>query len=319
MTSENPAGATPNRSYLCRNCGAVAPGRYCTDCGQSTEEHMPSLWEFVHELVSHYVAAEGKLWRTLALLVVQPGRLTTEYLDGRRQRYIIPFRLYLTASFLFFAAAQWDSHFFGVDAGNVKVVTVNAAGDKSTAKVDVDVDDDQGGSVIRFKAPEGKSLDDLRAAHFEKCLEPQGNCSWYRRAIAPAMIQLQADPNHFLERFAERFRHSLSYAMFLLLPCFAALLALAYRGRHMYYGEHLIFALHVHSFWFLLALVAMVLPWDMDVLLPLGYAGYGLWALHRVYGGRWIPTLLRALFVTTCYALAMGVAATALSTYLLAT
>jgi hypothetical protein len=46
---------------------------------------------------------------TLALLALQPGKLTVEYLAGRRQRYIIPLRLCLTASFLFFAVAQGNA------------------------------------------------------------------------------------------------------------------------------------------------------------------------------------------------------------------
>ena len=55
--------------------------------------------EFLHEFVGHYVALEGTLWRTLGLLLRHPGRLTREYLDGRRRRYVLPLRLYLTASF----------------------------------------------------------------------------------------------------------------------------------------------------------------------------------------------------------------------------
>jgi hypothetical protein len=74
----------------------------------------------------------------------------------------------------------------------------------------------------------------------------------FRATIAPtAARQL---------RFRERFRHSLSFAMFCLLPIFAGLLALAYRRRRMYYGEHLVFALHVHSFWFFLAFATALLP-----------------------------------------------------------
>ena len=37
------------------------------DRGQTTSLHPPSVWEFAHEVVSHYIAAEGKLRRTLAL------------------------------------------------------------------------------------------------------------------------------------------------------------------------------------------------------------------------------------------------------------
>ena len=95
----------------CRNCGAVPLAqtplpRFCAQCGQERTLHPPTVIEFVHEFVGHYVALEGPLWRTLGLLVARPGRLTREYLAGRRRRYVLPLRLYLSASFLFFVVLK---------------------------------------------------------------------------------------------------------------------------------------------------------------------------------------------------------------------
>ncbi|HET7795411.1 MAG TPA: DUF3667 domain-containing protein, partial [Rhizobacter sp.] len=73
----------------CRNCGTLAPLNYCAECGQETALHPPTFGEFVHEFISHYVALEGALWRTLGLLLARPGRLTHEYLAGRRRRYVL--------------------------------------------------------------------------------------------------------------------------------------------------------------------------------------------------------------------------------------
>ena len=75
----------------CRNCGAelaslAPPTDFCPRCGQETAQHRPTLGEFLHEFVGHYVALEGALWRTLGLLLLKPGRLTREYLAGRRRR-----------------------------------------------------------------------------------------------------------------------------------------------------------------------------------------------------------------------------------------
>ena len=87
----------PARTDLaCRNCGTQAPLKFCPECGQETALHPPTLGEFLHEFVGHYVALEGALWRTLRLLLTRPGRLTREYLEGRRRRYVLPLRLYLT-------------------------------------------------------------------------------------------------------------------------------------------------------------------------------------------------------------------------------
>lgn len=311
MTAPAPApgASAPAR---CRNCDAPVSGRFCASCGQSTALHPLSVWEYGREIVSHYVAAEGKLWRTLALLTLQPGRLTVEYLAGRRQRYIVPLRLYLTASFLFFALAQIAALRHAPDD-----IGAGAAGEEHLVERIAKAGNARGSGIIVIVEPDAEDLKMLREQHFEECLKPDAPCSTVRRWIAPALVRLQQDPHGMIERYSERFRHSLSYAMFLALPCFAALLAGAYRQRHMYYGEHLVFALHLHSFWFLLAIASVWLPEAATAFLPLLFVGYGIWALQRVYGGRWWATLLRATAITTAYALIIGLGTAALAVLLL--
>ena len=88
-------------SPYCRNCGTRAPDQYCPRCGQETNEHLPTAREFVHELILHYFAAEGRLWRTLGALVLHPGRLTLAYMRGRKRRYVLPLRPYLLGLWTF--------------------------------------------------------------------------------------------------------------------------------------------------------------------------------------------------------------------------
>jgi hypothetical protein len=95
----------------CLNCGAHAPASFCQHCGQETEAHVPGAGEYLHEFIGHYVALESKLWKTLALLLFKPGRLTRDYIEGKRVRYVLPLRLYLTLSLIFFAAYKYhDAH-----------------------------------------------------------------------------------------------------------------------------------------------------------------------------------------------------------------
>lgn len=108
-------------------------------------------------------------------------------------------------------------------------------------------------------------------------------------------------------------------AMLLLIPLFAALLWLLYRGR--YYGEHLLTALHFHSFAFVLLLPGLV-PWPARVHGPINdainllLAGYLFVMLRRVYGGGLIVTGLRLGIVIAVYVL--SIAATAVAGVVLA-
>ena len=53
------------------------------------------------ESISH---ADSRLWRTLWYLLSRPGFLTREFFEGKRVRYLPPFRLYLVISVVFFLA-----------------------------------------------------------------------------------------------------------------------------------------------------------------------------------------------------------------------
>jgi hypothetical protein len=67
---------------------------------------MPTLFEFLHEFISHHVALEGTLVASLKRLLFSPGRLTLDYFDGKRARYVAPLRLYLTFNVIFFLAIE---------------------------------------------------------------------------------------------------------------------------------------------------------------------------------------------------------------------
>jgi hypothetical protein len=74
----------------CPNCRTALAGKFCHECSQQATLHVPSAREFLHEFIGHYVALEGKLWKSLCLLLFRPGRLTREYVEGRRVRYVQP-------------------------------------------------------------------------------------------------------------------------------------------------------------------------------------------------------------------------------------
>lgn len=51
---------------------------------------------------------DGKVALTVRDLLLHPGRLTREYLAGRRARYLPPVRLYLLASVAFFLVSAYE-------------------------------------------------------------------------------------------------------------------------------------------------------------------------------------------------------------------
>ena len=97
-------GRRPAASGPCAACGEGLAGRFCHACGErgaGTREE--SLAAFVREQVHEATSADGRLWRTVKALFV-PGKLTEEYLDGRRTLYVRPIRIFLVLNVLLFFA-----------------------------------------------------------------------------------------------------------------------------------------------------------------------------------------------------------------------
>jgi len=65
---EIPPPAIPSAD-TCRNCGAHATSHFCPNCGQETRVALPTFGAFMREAAGRYVAMDGRLWRTLAVLV----------------------------------------------------------------------------------------------------------------------------------------------------------------------------------------------------------------------------------------------------------
>ena len=95
-------GTGHTHERACLNCGTPLVGSHCHACGQRGHQHR-TLAAFFHDLLHGVLHFEGKVWRTLPLLVWDPGKLTREYIDGRRASYVSPIALFLFVIFLFFA------------------------------------------------------------------------------------------------------------------------------------------------------------------------------------------------------------------------
>ena len=237
----------------------------------------PTIGEFAQQFGGAYLAAEGALWRSLRLLLWKPGALTEQYLAGRRKHYVLPLRLYLTISL-------------------VVLLLVRLAG---SGPVDVKVED-----TARI-AKENRNISiDIgrdRAGIRDGVFFCEGLPGWVCKRI---QRRLDTDPKQMLgevEALKDRFLSNLGPAMFVLLPSFALWLKLAYRNRRLRYTEHLVFALHVHAFWFV-ALLLTLPDWGLlTALALLTVPIYTLMAMKRVYGGRWWPRLLRACLVSALY------------------
>jgi hypothetical protein len=336
----------------CRNCDSnlgEPPVNFCPACGQDTLNHPPAFWEFVHEFITHYVALEGKLWKTLWLLFVKPAELTREYRAGRKQRYISPLRLYITASFLFFLVvkiaglgsainfsaedAKADKPVISVRLNNNPVSKCHSTAKKdkhdspavtnTAAKHDEDAADGdidkmvkgivaeaaesakQGAAAgakaaeaVKQNAAKSPNDDSINVADFT-CAAGERACQWLKdhlEAKYKGKTQTQV-----LGMLRDGAIANIPYAMFMMLPLFALLTKLLYINRGYYYGEHVVYALHIHAFTFFVMLLSALLPNWLAAAVLIAAAIYYLVALQRFFGGNWFLTFIRYSVIGILY------------------
>lgn len=263
----------------CANCGARLAGNYCSACGQRHEHEVHSFSHFLREATEDLTHADSRLWRTIVPLLIRPGFLTREFLDGRRIRYLPPVRLYLVLSVFFFLIAA--------------MIPPQSA-TRHMRLMDVS------GSSVRLApfgaAPGSRPVDAARAQQVCARFSYQGPlASRLAPRIAGSCAELLQDGGR---KLYESLLHNAGRAMFLLLPLLALVMKGLYRRPSRLYVEHLLFFVHNHACLFLVLgvyelLVAfgpVALHPTLHILLWIYVPVYLYTSMLRVYRQRWLIT-----------------------------
>lgn len=87
----------------CVSCGAPLGGAYCAACGErAPDERIRTLGDFFGDALDVLTNVNGKLLKSLRLLVFRPGFLSAEHARGARVPYMRPVQLFLVANLAFF-------------------------------------------------------------------------------------------------------------------------------------------------------------------------------------------------------------------------
>lgn len=92
------------KSDTCLNCTtSLRPeDNYCPNCGQENKTHKIPVSHIVLETFEDFFHFDSKLWNTVKTTFTRPGKITIDYLEGKRARYVPPVKLYIFISFIFF-------------------------------------------------------------------------------------------------------------------------------------------------------------------------------------------------------------------------
>ena len=324
---ELPAGEMPE----CLNCGAHLRGQYCGTCGQRGSSRLISLWELLRDAFGDLLELDSRLWRTLVPLVIKPGKLTHDYLQGRRVRYMPPFRMYLVLSLLFFLVAFFDPReSLGIFYEPQTAEEEAAREQEEKARMADEARSDLVAEGIIAGSPEEASETDADPNDGLNIRingdGPEADCQidefsingpeWLKRRLTPERLvkiceNMKRDNGH---QFVRNLYDNIPIALIVLLPIMAFVLKLLYPLSRRYYVEHLLFFVHFHAFLFLI-LTLQILIGRLNALLPtpevIGtliivaasfYVPVYLFvAMRRVYGQGRLVTAFKYIVLSVSY------------------
>ncbi len=93
-----------HRGVECLNCGHPLDmsDKYCPNCSQANSTKKLTLKDFFEEFFSNIISYDSKLLKTLTALLLRPGKITKDYIGGKRVSYTNPFRFLLSLAIIYF-------------------------------------------------------------------------------------------------------------------------------------------------------------------------------------------------------------------------
>ena len=317
---------------VCLSCGGDVRGPYCSSCGQKNDDLRRSSFVLGKDFLKDTFGFDSRMWRTLGMLAISPGRVPNEYAHGRRSRFTPPVRLFLVVSFLFFLTiGLTNTLFVGVevkfrDSDPEKLETAIAAAEEAGVELSEEARTGKCSfqSQLRFFVKEknlridreriNACLGDVRDDAQEVIGESEDVAVGEDQGIETEREQAGEVVDRVFKginwavtnprEFNDSFNDWLPRVLFFMTPVLALILALFLRRGALIF-DHLVLAFYTHAAGFAVIGLSLILaqfgaPY-MGVAAAIALPVYYIAVLKRAYGRGWIKTLWTALVSGVLY------------------
>jgi len=288
--------------HTCKNCGYAFEGNFCPSCGQSITEVQQPVTHFLGDLLGSVFALDIRLIRSVPVLLLKPGKLSAEYIDGKRASHVAPFRLYFFTSLVFFFLIGWQTK------SAVKEAMNKDPGLSATDSLRVQA------PAIRLSLNQDSvtEINNLRDGLGFLQLARQEIRSQLADSTSPEKDKVRKQKNlNTLENpevLISKIYQYVSYSFFLLMPLFAAILYLFFRKKRKFYVEHLIYSVNLHTFFFMVAIISLLIGIVFPALLDkiggfifLLTVVYSVLGIRNFYKTRWSRAIFSSLGLFAIY------------------
>jgi|GEM_PF-1347058 len=315
----------------CENCGQELSGPFCHRCGQHDFDINRSFGHTFLEALENFFHFDTKLFRNLITLLFQPGRMTAAFNAGKRAAQVPPFRLYVFVSILFFFLTFLDSdksatvfkasQSEGAHAGltmNGEPVSVKEAWNAALAEAE---NEPEAKETIESLKTATKSLGQeikkevasaIEAAEQDSTKEAMSN---FERALKEK-DKILATPEG-QKAMLHRFLATMPKLVLICLPLFALYTRFLFRKSGLVYLQHLVMALHFHTFIYLWLLTSE--GWTFLLSMPSETLGgfvrffcsvwliiYPFIMLKHMFSNSWILTIIKTAILSFAYMITLA-------------
>lgn len=305
-----------NKSNKCPNCGfdLLKDENYCPDCGQKNTDLNLSLLEIIKDFSGDYFTFDSKLFNTMGPLLIKPGKVPEDYIEGKRVSHIPPLRVFIFLSFITFFL--WGLSFQGSSENDSEYTLVELTDSTTNHNNQAFLDSINESNLLDIKfTDDSLTLDTNKREYLSYIFNKEND----PLAIADSIV---GDSNRVIKHFvyqglrmyqAEKgtvtkyFLGNISIVLLLLQPFFALLLKLFYiRRKSFFYIEHLVFSLYFHSFILLSTIFLYFLYFFINsefliLWLILISIVYLLIAVKRFYKQSWMKSIFKSVGVSFFY------------------
>jgi hypothetical protein len=328
----------------CENCGAELTGHYCSQCGQPAIDYRRSFGHVLLDVLNEFLNWDSKFFGTIGLLITRPWRLTNEFVSGKRVRHVHPLRLYLLASILFFFVVNYAAKGLRFEPGKIpeeKRAEVSAVIAEKRDEIQKELEKENLSPEERRKAqqaldywtnpspsptasvspsatasaaasasvsPGESKRRDYGAVGDRPFLvfdEKESSSTPFERWLEARAKEKMGEQGTKMGLFITTLFSNLPYMMLCCIPLFAFVLKILYLRRHIFYIDHLIYALHIHSFFYTGVMLIVLVTMGINRVIPGQFADWiiaALWitfviqiflSIRRVYRQGWFISTVK--------------------------
>lgn len=283
---------------ICPNCNTMlkSEDNFCPNCGQENHDLKIPLWHLVYEFVESIFHFDIKVWTTLKAIFTSPGKITNDFIEGKRVCYVNPARFYVFISFVLFLLIAVLSSSNGKNENNneaknsfskglsegMKISTQKNQNDENLIKVDSTKENTKD---IFTTFTDSISKEKYILIDKQRITEKLGRRIYADEKVMDSVAEKMKFGTGFKKSIKTKFLkgrivflllndvekdligkeyyHTIlkytSYLMFIFMPLIAFLLLIVYYFKRKFYYEHLIFSVHLHTILFLFLIITLLM------------------------------------------------------------